>query len=384
MGCIQKLRVSYEFHRMCQQSSRILQGYLAELLSVSDKITPDEFVNSELRVTIQPLKNFHHHQRKKRVSKEQRCSLLKKLLLKTTVKNSEASDVKIVPAVQHKKVSEKHRGGLRDLINFTKNFDFGFKVDSYKNYEHSPIEKLADFSKNFFCADFSEFKSTVLYVIENEVLTDSEEEEMLASLEMSGDSVSESDSDSSNMKIEEVIVEPDIKIKNEFESEDFENGDMYDYSANFVEACYDDDGESQKIKTEAPESSIQNNFIPQTTFVGQNKLLAEIIPIVPHNATAHNNNVLGSKYKTLCSVLNTPINDSPPATELLGQFVARFTNQSRKGLSPNSIRCRTRGNPYINPHLQKQFQLRSFKCNTCNRRFKSPGYLNAHIVKLKH
>lgn len=403
MSCVQKLRISYEFHRMCQQSSKILQGYLAELLSVSEKITPEQFVNSELRVTIQPLSRTHN-QRKKRVSKEQRCSLLKKLLLKTNAAKKCESDVRGAPVVQHKKVAEKHRGGLRDLINFTKNFDFGFKIDSYKNYDHSPLEKLSNFSNNFFCVDFSEFRSTILYVIENEVLTDSEEEEMLASLEVGGENYEESDSEwnvNKQIKIEEVVVEPDVKIKQEyeFESEDYDNGDMYDYSSNFVEVCYDDENSDVKIKTEAPDSTNQNNFISQSqsTYIGQNKLLAEIIPIAPRSTTVNNvsshstlnNNKLEtsslcSKYKTLCSVLNSPLNDTPPATELLGQFVARFASQSRKSLSPNSIRCRTRGNPYINPHLQRQFQLRSFKCNTCNRRFKSPGYLNAHIVKLKH
>lgn len=403
MSCVQKLRISYEFHKMCQQSSKILQGYLAELLSVSEKITPDQFVNSELRVTLQPL-NRTHNQRKKRVSKEQRCSLLKKLLLKTNAAKKGESDVKGAPVVQHKKVAEKHRGGLRDLINFTKNFDFGFKIDSYKNYDHSPLEKLSNFSNSFFCADFSEFRSTILYVIENEVLTDSEEEEMLASLEVSDENFKKSDSEcyvNKQIKIEEVVIEPDVKIKQEYEfdSEDYDNGDIYDYSSNFVEVCYDDENSDVKIKTEPPDSINQNNFSPQSqsTYIGQNKLLAEIIPIAPNSITTNNvsshsslnNNKIESsslcnKYKTLCSVLNSPLNDTPPATELLGQFVARFTSQSRKSLSPNSIRCRTRGNPYINPHLQRQFQLRSFKCNTCNRRFKSPGYLNAHIVKLKH
>lgn len=381
---------------MCEQSSKILQGYLTELLSVSEKNCSEQFLNSELRVTLQPL-NKVHQQRKKRVSKEQRCSLLKKLLLKTNAAKN--NDVNNVPAVQHKKVAEKHRGGLRDLINFTKNFDFGFKVEHCRNYDHSPLEKLSDFSRNFFCVDFSEFKSTILCVIENEVLTDSEEEETLASLD-----INESDSEcivNKEIKIEEVIVEPDIKVKKEydFENEEYENSDIYECSSNFVEVCYDEDVNDAKIKNESTDNIKKNNSIPEATFVGQNKLLAEIIPIVPYNTsvinsafTSINNNnndklgniALSSKYKALCSVLNSPLSENPPATELLGQFVARFANQSRKTISPHSIRCRTRGNPYINPHLQKQFQLRSFTCNTCNRRFKSPGYLNAHIVKLKH
>lgn len=380
---------------MCQNSTKILQGYLTELLSRSEKITAEQFVNSELRVRLQPLVKLHH-QRKKRVSKEQRCSLLKKLLLKTNATKN--SDSVSGATLQNKDSPEKHKGGLRDLVNFTQNFDFGFKVESYRNYDHSPLERLTEFSHNFFCSDFSEFRSTVLYILENEVPTDSEEEEMIASLVVSSSTDSAGDSESDNhqqIKIEEVIIEPDLQIKKEydFESEDCESAEAYDYSSNFVEACYDEDATvdiKKEISSEPSLTTQQNNFSTQGNYICQNKLLAEIIPVVPQTPPSRpsvsktENTVLTDKYKTLCSVLNSPLTDAPPATELLGQFVARFTNQNRRGFSTSSIRCRTRGNPYINPHLQKQFQLRSFTCNTCNRRFKSPGYLNAHIVKLKH
>lgn len=375
---------------MCKQSTKILQGYLAELLSVSDKVSSEQFVNSDLKVSIEPLTKLQHH-RKKRVSKEQRCSLLKKLLLKT--KENETTDkhkngLIYSTAPTRRKTPEKYRGGLRDLINFTKNFDFGFQIDSYKNYENTPLEKLEDFSHNFFCTDYSDFKNKILYVLEKEDYTeDSEEEEMAQILE---------NSDVLCSKFEEVIIEPDVEIKQEcdFEYEDEENYEpMYDYSSSFVEACYDSDS-NIKIKEEPPDQMNLKQLKPFTTFVGHNKFLAEIIPIMPNSSSlqpnlsktnsVNNSDHLSDKYKTLCSVLNTPIKEGPAPTELLGQFVSQFAHHSRKTLSPNSIRCRTRGNPYINPQLQKQFQLRSFRCNTCNRRFKSPGYLNAHIVKLKH
>lgn len=376
---------------MCKQSTKILQGYLTELLSVSDKVSSEQFVNSELKVTIEPLIRLHHH-RKKRVSKEQRCSLLKKLLLKTkehenTDKHKNGLTYGTVPT--RRKTPEKYRGGLRDLINFTKNFDFGFKIENYKNYEDTPLEKLEDFSHNFFFTDYSDFKSKILYILENDDTTeDSEDEEMVRILGNNNDIVS--------CKIEEVIIEPDLEIKQEFdfEYEDEENYEpTYDYSSSFVEACYDSDS-NIKVKKEPPDQRDLKEPNPCTTFVGHNKFLAEIIPIMPQCSSlppnssktnsVNNNDHLSDKYKTLCSVLNSPIREGPAPTELLGQFVSQFAHNSRKTLSPSSIRCRTRGNPYINPQLQKQFQLRSFRCHTCNRRFKSPGYLNAHIVKLRH
>lgn len=376
MACIQKLRISYEFQNMCKQSSKKLQGYLTELLSVSNKISPEKFVNSELRVTLQPLTKILQ-KRKKRVSKEQRCSLLKKLLLKTKgrdkneLNNSVTSD------------QEKCKGGLRNLITFTKSFDFGYKIIKCKNYDHSPLERLSDFSKNFFYMDVLDYRRKILSVLDNVDLSDSEEEELLHILDK------ENNNELPAMKFEEVIIEPDIKIKTESDIED-ENIDFgYDYSSNFVEACYDDDEEGV-IKKEPPDTESPG----ETTFVAHNKLLAEIIPIIPSSSAINlsrpkisviSEASICNKYKTLCSVLNTPTtNSSPPVTELLSAMVARYSDNSKRTLSPNSVRCRTRGNPYINPHLRKQFQFRSFKCNTCNRRFKSPGYLNAHIVKLKH
>lgn len=373
---------------MCKQSTKILQGYLTELLSVSEKVSSEQFVNSDLKVTIEPLTRLHHH-RKKRVSKEQRCSLLKKLLLKTKEhepKDQHKNGILYNTAPTRRKTPEKYRGGLRDLINFTKNFDFGFKIESYKNYENTPLDKLEDFSHNFFFTDYANFKSKILCILEKEDSTeDSEEEELAQILE---------DNEAISCKFEEVIVEPDVEIKQEYDSEyeDEENYEpAYNYSSSLVEACYDSDS-NVKMKEEPPDQTDSKE--PLTSFVGQNKFLAEIIPIMPHsslqsspskmNIVNNNSDHLSDKYKTLCSVLNTPIKEGPPPTELLGQFVSQFTHHSRKTLSPNSIRCRTRGNPYINPQLQKQFQLRSFRCNTCNRRFKSPGYLNAHIVKLKH
>lgn len=402
MSCVQKLRVSYDFQNMCKQSSKVLQGYLAELLSVTNKITPEQFINSDLRVTLHPITKLLRN-RKKRVSKEQRCSLLKKLLLKT---KENASDFENNQQSNTKTTFEKcnsnnnNKGGLRDLLNFTKNYDFGFEIDSYKNYDDSPLERLSDFSRNYFFTNSTDFKDQILCVIDSGSLTyDSEEEELIDILEH------ENINEIVSVKVEELIIEPDIKIKKEydFECEDEENFEStYDYSSSLVEVCYDSDTnvrikqEPEHDHYELSSNKILKNSL-ETNFIGHNKFLAEIIPIVPSSSTssnspfAHiNNNIsessLSEKYKTLCSVLNTPLNlnHGPPPTQLLDQFVARFSPNTKCSMSRHSIRCRTKGNPYINPQLQKQFQLRSFKCNTCNRRFKSPGYLNAHIVKLKH
>lgn len=393
MSCVQKLRVSYDFQNMCKQSSKVLQGYLAELLSVSNKITPEQFVNSDLRVTLHPITKLLRN-RKKRVSKEQRCSLLKKLLLKTKESTSDFENNQQSNTIEKSNNNSSNKGGLRDLLNFTKNYDFGFKIDSYKNYGDSPLERLSDFSQNYFFTNSTDFKDQILCVIDNDSLTcDSEEEELMYILE------NENNNEIVSVKVEELIIEPDIKIKREydFECEDEENFEStYDYSSSLVEVCYDSDT-NVKIKEEPVHLhdpyKLLTNTIPkslsQTNFIGQNQFLAEIIPIVPSSSTSSNlpfNNNISEKYKTLRSVLNTPLNlnHGPPPTQLLDQFVARFAPNTKCSMSRHSIRCRTKGNPYINPQLQKQFQLRSFKCNTCNRRFKSPGYLNAHIVKLKH
>ncbi|KAL3282331.1 hypothetical protein HHI36_005518 [Cryptolaemus montrouzieri] len=77
--CIKKLRISYEFHNMCKRSTSLLQGLLTELMSNTNKITADNFMNSEIRVSLSQLKISQHNPRK-RITKTERCSILKSLL----------------------------------------------------------------------------------------------------------------------------------------------------------------------------------------------------------------------------------------------------------------------------------------------------------------
>lgn len=74
--------------------------------------------------------------------------------------------------------------------------------------------------------------------------------------------------------------------------------------------------------------------------------------------------------------------DTSHSVELLDKLVSSYPISSRKVFSPNNVRCRTRNNPYINPLLKDQFQFRSFKCDRCNKYFKSQGYLKAHTSKV--
>lgn len=291
--CVKKLRISYDFHNMCKKSSNILEGILSELIRDSGKVE-EKFSNSEIRVALSPL-NKSQHQRK-RITKAERCSILKSLLSKKNEKSYS---------------NEFCKGGLRNIINFTKTFDFGLNENSP---EVTPLKKLAQFSENFFKQGFKEFKETILYIIENQDCSaESEDEDMFNSC-----------SDLTEIKFEEVVIEPDIKVKTEF----FEEEDT-DYSE---------------------ESNIQVKFEPE-------------------------------EYSdSLCSNEN---NNSLDNDLSLTDFVNNIRQyEYKRTFSPNSLRCRTRGNPYINPQLKRQFMLRSFQCKKCPRYFKSPGYLKAHLAKI--
>lgn len=133
-------------------------------------------------------------------------------------------------------------------------------------------------------------------------------------------------------KYEEVIVEPDIKIKREveFECEDNEieyNSDEMEYKR--------DISEEYSINKSSFTTHLPNN---NNTFV-----------------TDHN------------------------AMHLLDKLVENYT---RKSFSAQNVRCRTRNNPYISPILKEQFFLRSFRCEKCNRHFKSLAYLKSHNSKV--
>lgn len=308
---------------MCKQSTQILQGYLTELISTS-KVSPDNFINSELRVTLCPLKRNHDscivkRHRKVRITKEQRCSLLKKLLMSKTRGPKKT--------VKKKHVKTAHKGGLRNIINFTRNYNFGYKIDSNHNQnDPTPLSRLTNFTNTFFMNNFADFQNTILYIIENR------------------DNLSESDDDDDmfhtnpepeiTIKCEELIVEPDIKIKTEIDFEDCEP-----YSCNYyVETSYSD--------TECKKENM------------------EMYPV---------------KEEPVDYYEQEPQNSVQMLDRLVGDLGSGSLN---KTFSRHSVRCRTRGNPYINPKLKQQFQLKSFQCEKCCRYFKSPGYLKAHMSKV--
>lgn len=313
---------------MCNKSTKILQGYLSELISASNKISPENFVNSELRVTLTPLaKNVL---KRKRITKMQRCSLLKKLLLSR--KNSMKKEKIPLLKKKKKKITKPvHKGGLRSIIEFTRNFDFGYKFDGNHNNcimsDSSPLAKLTNFTNTFFINNFAEFRNTILYIIENK------------------DNLSESDDDDDmfdtyipepgeEVKSEEVVVEPDIKIKTEYDYDENETNFSCNY---YVETSYSDN-ECKKENFE-----VEDNPIIKQEPVDYDE--------EPHNSVQMLDKLVGN----------------------LGQ---------RRAFSPHSVRCRTRGNPYINPKLKQQFLFKSFQCEKCNRYFKSPGYLKAHVSKI--
>ncbi|CAH0557602.1 unnamed protein product [Brassicogethes aeneus] len=283
--CVIKLRISYQFYTMCKKSSKMLQGYLEELIGPG-KVDPDNFVNNDLSVCITPVPHTETDSpcKRKRISKGQRCSLLKKLL--TQNPNHEPCD---------------EGGGLRNIINFTRNYEFNYSDKSKEN----PLDKLTEFSKDFFRNDFSQFRDTILYIIENKDNTDSEEDLFDFSEE------DEDENDNKIVKFEEMIIEPDIQIKNE--------------------CLYEEEDCTIEIKEEEEEEEED---------ISQN------------------------------------------AMQLLDRLVENYPHGHRKTFSSSSVRCRTRNNPYISPMLKQQFLFRNFKCNRCDRYFKSPGYLKAHKTKV--
>ncbi|KAF7269242.1 hypothetical protein GWI33_017698 [Rhynchophorus ferrugineus] len=215
--CVNKLRVAYHFQDMCKKSTKVIQGYLEKLTGNQTfiKVSGDHFFeNSDLTVVIEQLSehkvdededddndyeygalnlsnDISHNEsanskRKQRITKQQRCSLLKQLLS---------------PGSKPKKERDK-------LLYF--NNPFNFDKDKHVNNESTPLDKLTAFSTNFFQRDFTEFKTHILYIIENR-----DRFENINSY-ISDDDVSDNEGDNSiDKKFEEVIVEPDIKVKSE-------------------------------------------------------------------------------------------------------------------------------------------------------------------------
>lgn len=336
---------------MCKKSHKKLQGYLKAILSKNSDEKVEDFVNTDLNVVVTPLRNekynsydnidneyspeVHFKEKRKRITKEQRCSLLKRLL--TNTEGHEKNHDKYFHNYYKSTFSDKNvKGGLKNIINFTKNYEFG---DKYSHKECTPLDKLKAFSEQFFQADFSDFKNTILYIIENkDTLDESEDSE-----EDLFDSPDEEEFDKKEeiLKFEEVIVEPDLKIKTEIEFEDEGECTSYSYYGEQI-------GDKNVVKME---DNLENNKISE----------------VPKIFTSEH-----------CYELFEPSSNN--SMQILNNFVGSYSH--RRTFFSNNVRCRTRDNPYINPLLKEQFLYRSFKCDKCSRYFKSQGYLKAHYTKI--
>ncbi|XP_031345980.1 uncharacterized protein LOC116172828 isoform X2 [Photinus pyralis] len=348
-SCISKLRVSYQFHTMCRKSTTILQQYLTELLSMSDDAASNKLRLSELHVDIP---SESRKPRRKRVGKDERCSLLRKLLSKVT-KDQIMHNIHIhgltklcntiiptetearVPVVKEptKKVKSVNSGGLKSLLKFTKNFDFGYDInlviDEQKNVDLTPLEQLAKFTKNFFCDHFIDYRENIINISETLDSDCSDDETMFDHCE---------EAETIHVKEEIVMVEPSVSIKQEYVDES--DNSAYHLSSPLVQACYDNETQV-KEEFDSAQCKVETSGFFDDSYLRHSNYLEQM-----QNFTEH--------FKT------------------------------SRTLSPYSVKCRTRGNPFINPQLKKQFLTRNFKCSTCNRKFKSQGYLKAHCTRLHH
>lgn len=350
--------MSYEFNDMCKKSHKKLQSYLKAILSKNSDEKVENFINTDLNVVVTPLRGYeesyyssdnadsenvqtdiqHLKEKRKRITKEQRCSLLKRLL--TNTEGNKKSHDKYFYNYYKSTFSERNvKGGLRSIINFTKNYEFG---DEYSYKQSNPLDKLKTFSEQFFQTDFSDFRNTILYIIENKDNFDD-----------SGDSEDDlfdsPDEEESNpkqdvLKFEEVIVEPDLKIKTEIDFEEEGECASYEYYGEY--GNHMSHGAVVKMEEEHSETEVlkfSNSFTNQ-----------------------HSHQSFGTSPSNSMQILNN----------FVGSYVHRRT------FFANNVRCRTRDNPYINPLLKEQFLYRSFKCDKCSRYFKSQGYLKAHYTKI--
>lgn len=356
--CLAKLRVSYEFNDMCKKSHKKLQGYLKAILSKNNEEKIGDFINTDLNVVVTPLRGYedeyctsdnpdcevsqnevyHYKEKRKRITKEQRCSLLKRLLTSNEV-HKKTHDNYFYNNYYKSTLSENNaKGGLRNIIDFTNNYEFG----NY-NKQFSPLDKLKAFSEQFFKTDFTDFRNTILYIIENkDNLSDSGDSENEFYDTPDEDEV---DTTESIVKFEEVIVEPDVKIKTELEYEEEGSFSPYKYYGEYGD--FNENEANIKMEEEGPEDS-------------KDKISLNSVSI-PHCSDPYGMSTSNSM-------------------QILNNFVGSYTH--RRSFSSYNVRCRTRDNPYINPLLREQFLYRSFKCHKCSRYFKSQGYLKAHYTKI--
>lgn len=342
---------------MCRKSHKKLQGYLKAILSKNIDEKVENFVNTDLNVVVTPLRGYedeyygsdnpdpqtevhHFKEKRKRITKEQRCSLLKRLLTNTEA-HKKSHDKYFYNYYKSTFSERNYKGGLRSIINFTKNYEFA--NTKYSNKNSTPLDKLKAFSEEFFQTDFSDFRNTILYIIENKDNFDDSgdsEDDLF-------DSPDEEESDTKEgiVKFEEVIVEPDLKIKTEVDFEEEGECTPYEYYGEYG----DQNSDTSVVKME--EESLENDKTPEN--------------LISH-FKQHYNGPFGTSASNSMQILNN--------------FVGSYSH--RRTFFSNNVRCRTRDNPYINPMLKEQFLYRSFKCDKCSRYFKSQGYLKAHYTKI--
>lgn len=343
---------------MCKKSQKKLQSYLKAILAKNNDEKIENFVNTELNVVVTPLRGYEEEctnfdnldcehlqtevqqfkEKRKRITKEQRCSLLKQLLTNTEVHNKN-HDKHFFNNYYKSSFSGSIKGGLKNIINFTKNYEFG---NTKYNKQCTPLDKLKAFSEEFFLKDFSDFRNTILYIIENK-------DNLYDSGDSEDDLFDSPDEDEPHLKedivkFEEVIVEPDLKIKTEMDYEEDGECTPYGYYGEYGDN-YDD---KAVVKMEESPEVIKNS---------------EKLNCLPQQ---YHHDLFGSSSSNSMQILNN--------------FVGSYGH--RRTFFSNNVRCRTRDNPYINPLLKEQFLYRSFKCHKCSRYFKSQGYLKAHYTKI--
>lgn len=157
--CVYKLRISYEFFTMCKKSTNVLNTYVSKLVSTPLDINSnvESFPNTNIIVS---LAKAPTSPRKKRIGKSERCAAIQKLLLHKNATDYQCSNDHCLLTVRN----DKPRGGLKDLLSFTKSFDFGYAQEPV---EASPLNKLIEFSESFFYGDFQDYKKGILCVIES-------------------------------------------------------------------------------------------------------------------------------------------------------------------------------------------------------------------------
>lgn len=370
---------------MCKKSTTILQSYLTELLSVSNDLSADKFDNAELVVKVS---RRLPRTKKKRVGKDQRCSLLKRLLSKIT-QDQLIHDmyvngmVKLCERIIPDKITETNQTcktrGLRDLLDFTHNFRFEHKLKGRisNSVDLTPLQELQKFTQTFFYDHFADYRDVILHIRDNVDLETSEDESMFEDCP---------EEPPSRFKEEIEVVNHNINIKVEPDFiEESEDCDDYAIPASLVQACYDDEVNIKEEPASLENSPIAGLQTMMTSFPKPESLLhkrlTEPLKFSPelHRRLTEPPPCPSELRRRLCEP-NQPLT----ALRLITQFPYQVDFRKQRTISPSSMKCRTRGNPFINPQLKKQFQQRNFRCNTCQRRFKSPGYLNAHCSRLMH